>query len=565
VGRFLLSPRYAAFVVAAAFACASARRAEAYTYQSSISEGCHERLTSSVLASVRSAVDTARPLPLSEEQAPIADDLPFDAPGEMRDLGGITLLFAVRDVDLKGNAPTDAAELAQVHGDPDLQEEHCLRRPEDDEPDGSRHAIERCVAHMRRELHAALDALDESGRPDPTLRSPIQVHLAIRGKVTLSLPRFYLHMGHALHTLQDSFTHTLRSEDGLRVRVALNWVEDVSHRHDEKRDGPAHSNALDDCEARDPLRRLRRELATDASTELLLAALDPSLDREQKELALDAVLTRYVSVEDAGCSFDDDWCDAPELRIEQDCFCATPGAAPSGSGAGSVAAGSLGAAGIAALLVRRRRARSRQARTSRTAAALACALAASSLRLSPVSAEESAAQAIDPRAAAQPLGERSYASRFGYSSTFGISVENPALAMAMGFRYRVAPMLSLGVDAEWNPWASFHADVLRRGAANVSGVGILHWDVGSEVIALRTRLHLGASILLTDLYGAPSGSVGPHLQASALGVEWRIGRDVALIIDPADVAVPIPQPYGVPFVFHQHRASVTIQVGGLGD
>lgn len=561
MGRLLLRLRAPALLAASVLACAAPREAEAYTYQSSISEGCHERLTSSVLGSVRAAVDTAPVLPLSEEQAPIARDLPFEAPGELRDLGGITLLFAVRDVDLKGNAPTDAAELAMVHGDPDLQEEHCLRRPEDDEPDGSRAAIERCVAYMRSELRAALDALDEEGRPDPELRSPIQVHLAIRGKVTLRLPRFYLHMGHALHTVQDSFTHTLRSEDGLRVRGVLNWVEDVSHRHDEQRDGPAHSNALDDCAARDPVRRLRRELAVDASTELMLATLDPSLDREAKELAIDAVLARYVSFEDAGCSFDDDWCEAPELRIEQDCFCATPGAPSTGVGQGRGAAGSLGVACLALLVARRARGRSGRVRAPRGLAAT-LALAASSFGLGEAGADEPAAAALDLAPASQ-LDERSVTSKLGYSSTFGISVENPALAMAMGARYRVAPMLSLGVDAEWNPWASFHADVVRRGSANVSGVGILHWDVGSELIALRTRLHFGASILLTDLYGAPAGSVGPYLQASALGVEWRLSEHVALIVDPADVAVPIPQPYGLPFVFHQHRASVTIQVGGL--
>lgn len=562
MGRRLLSPRASAVLGVFGLVCAATRSAEAYTYQSSISEGCHERLASSALASVRAVVDTAPALPLSEEQAPIARDLPFDAPGELRDLGGITLLFAVRDVDLKGNAPTDAAELALMHGDPELQEEHCLRRPDDDEPDGSRAAIERCVAYMRSELHAALDALDTEGRPDPSLRAPIQVHLAIRGKVTLRLPRFYLHMGHALHTVQDSFTHTLRSDDGLRVQVALNWVEDVHHRHDEQRDGPAHSNALDDCDARDPVRRLRRELAVDASTELLLAALDPSLDREEKELALDAVLARYVSFEDAGCSFDDDWCDAPELRIEQDCFCGVPGAPSRAGGAGRAGAAHFCAASVAVLAMRRRRRVPRRARAARGSVAVVVGLVAWVLGTSVASAGEAADEESEPVTA--PLVDaRSFASRFGYSSTFGISVENPALAMAMGARYRVAPMLSLGIDAEWNPWASFHADVVRRGSANVSAVGILHWDVGSEVIALRTRLHLGASILLTDLYGAPAGSVGPYLQASALGVEWRLGKNVALIVDPADVAVPIPQPYGVPFVFHQHRASVTIQVGGL--
>ena len=110
----------------------------AYTVSSLVSSGCHERITSEALRTVRLELPTAGPLPLTSDERALVDDLQFKADGDMRDLGGATLLIGVRDNDLKGRSAGDLTMLAGVHGDPNTQQEHCLRNVSQDEPGGSR-------------------------------------------------------------------------------------------------------------------------------------------------------------------------------------------------------------------------------------------------------------------------------------------------------------------------------------------------------------------------------------------------------------------------------------------
>ncbi len=74
----------------------------------------------------------------------VIDDLPFRVDADMKDLGAVALLIGVRDNDLKGRTPNEVDALAMVHGDPAGQREHCLRSPQDDEPNGSQSALAGC-------------------------------------------------------------------------------------------------------------------------------------------------------------------------------------------------------------------------------------------------------------------------------------------------------------------------------------------------------------------------------------------------------------------------------------
>src|SRR5207248_6912062 len=110
-------------------------------------------------------------------------------------------------------------------------------------------------------------------------RVALPVYLQLRGsRIAVPLPLFYVRIAQALHALQDAFTHTLRTADGLRVTSVLNWVEYVGGTIYEPRDGPSHMLALDGCIDADAALALRRRLATEASVSLLLAALDPSIN-----------------------------------------------------------------------------------------------------------------------------------------------------------------------------------------------------------------------------------------------------------------------------------------------
>jgi MYXO-CTERM domain-containing protein len=328
----------------------AAAPARAYTYDSPLSDACHEGLAIGALRAARAAHATAAPFAATEDEQALINDVPFDLPDDLRDLAAATLVIAVRDNDLKGRHPTDTDQLAVVHGDPDAQREHCLRHPAQDEPGGSEPALADCADFIRERAKDALRGLAADGRPDSAQRVELVVWLGIRGTVTASLPRFYVRMGQALHALEDGFTHTFRTSDGLRVTTILNWVEYAEETLVERRDGPPHMAGLDRCDDPDSLRAARRDLAERASRELLLASLDPSLDRAAKENEIDAIVARYLSFE-PGCSFDNRWCDAPELAYRDEGACGCRAGRPGGAWAPVLAA----LAGLFAFLRRRRR------------------------------------------------------------------------------------------------------------------------------------------------------------------------------------------------------------------
>jgi hypothetical protein len=83
----------------------------------------------------------------------------------------------------------------------------------------------------------------------------------------------------------------------------------------------------------------------------------------------------------------------------------------------------------------------------------------------------------------------------------------------------------------------------------------------SDKFDARTSLHAGTSTILFDLYGVPAGTTGLYLGASLLGLEWRATRAVSLILDPADVAYPLPQLSGAPFGYLQYRFTLGLQWG----
>ena len=290
-------------------------------------EPCHERLASESLRAVRIALPDAarRTEPDANEQA-LIDDLPFSIDEDIADVAGATLLLAVRDNDLKGRGAEEVDQLAGIHGDPDGQREHCLRRPEHDEPDGSQLALEECKSFLRERFAAALAGLDAGGAPDAANRVDLEVTLAVRGNIDASLPAFWVRIGQAMHALEDGFTHTYRTEDGMRVTAALNWIDVVNKAYDEARDGPPHSQELDRCDDPDALRSLRRSLATEASVALLTAALDPGVPVDQRPASAEVLFERYLSYE-PGCTFDNGWCNAPERAYADDtgCACTTAG------------------------------------------------------------------------------------------------------------------------------------------------------------------------------------------------------------------------------------------------
>jgi hypothetical protein len=506
--------------------------AHAFDYESPISGPCHERLTVAALRRLRAELQTAAPIPASAEDRRIIDDVVFSLPADMRDIDAVTLLLGVRDNDVKGRSGIDSNDLAEVHADPDTQREHCLRRSSHDEPQGTAQAVAACRAYILERFDEAVrSGLDAQGHVARDRSVQLPVHLVFRGRVRLALPLFFVRMGQGLHALQDSFSHSYRTGDHLRITAVLNYVDTLEH-HDEAIDGPTHARQLDGCADLDPFLTERFGIAQQATTALLRTALDPSLSVDDKQREAGRVLDTYLSVQ-PGCTAANAWCDAPEAAYRSDCACEAVGQA------GPIAGGWLFLlVGVIALSCRRLR------RPGAAALALAVVLAAPS-------AEAHEPRSYTPDSRTGPAVHASVAGAF----------DNGALAFVLAGRYAVTNRWLLGLDGEYNPWFSIEGRRFARGAFNGYAT-IIHRFPVSAHIALRTTFHIGTSVLLFDLVGAPKGSVGPYVGSNLLGLSYELDDGLYLIIDPADVAWPAPQLAGAPFSYRQYRFTLGIQAGG---
>ncbi len=560
----------ASAVCTAFFLVAFAVDAHAFTTSSAISDPCHETITMEALREARLTTPAAGPLaPVTRDDRALIDDLPFDVDGDMRDLGAVTLLTGVRFNDLKGRAPNEVDSLAQIHGNPSTQNEHCLRSPTADEPNGSEIALGECRAFVRDKVLDALRGLDEAGKPDPNARVTMRVDLSLRGGVDASLPRYFARMGEALHAVQDGFSHSYRVGDRTKVTAVLNYVELVDKEHEVARDGPAHSRELDRCDAPDEIRARNRALARLASVELISASLDSERSTEEKMVVVDGILDRYFSYQ-PGCNATNRWCNAPEALYVDDarCSCTVPGAF------GSDALRLLLVAVLLPLAFARRR------RLSGGFASGFVALLASSVTSSlTVLWSHVVAHAEPPETHSAPASRDATDLRLGQddmkavqkeenhsSSPFALygagaaSFSNPAFAGILGARLRLSDHWVAGLDGEINGWYGVHSGRLRTGATNVYGTLIVRFPLRFEAVNLRSSLQFGTAVQMLDLYGVPKGSVGIFAGLNPLGLEWKLSSRLYAILHPLGVAVPVTQLTGAPFAYPQYRATIGLEL-----
>ncbi len=130
--------------------------------------------------------------------------------------------------------------------------------------------------------------------------------------------------------------------------------------------------------------------------------------------------------------------------------------------------------------------------------------------------------------------------RWGYAGSLGGSVDRPAFVVVGGVRYRVAEKWIVGFDLGWNPWVTTCPMKVRSVVATASGVVTRRFPMKFDRVNLRTSFHLGASMLLFDVYGAPKYSVGPYVALSPLGIDYDLGHAVRIVWDPMEMALPVP-------------------------
>ncbi len=592
--------------------------ASAYTISNVLSTGCHEQISSQALRTVRLELANAGPLPLTNDEQAFVDDVQFTPDADMKDLGGATFLVSVRDNDLKGLSSSDLSALALVHGNPDGQEEHCLRAADQKEPGGSAAAVTACRAFIHQRAMEAIAGLDSAGKPDLNNRTVLTLYLSIRGPADIPLPTYYVKIGQAIHAIEDSFTHTYRTADEMKITVVLDWLDLVNGTLVESRDGPGHATALDRCDDADAIRTTRHQLAIDASAAILRGTLDPSKTAAEKLAAVDATLDKYLSYS-PGCTFDNQWCNAPEAQYKnpQGCGCRVGG----GAGRDAAAVGFAMAALLLAAIARRgkRAAAARvlgfvvvgtvtltaaqagadpQVGASRPDAGVATTTTTTTKQpaqpatpgspakppetvttttegpttattvVTPATTTTTVTGPTDPSKSplppptivpvTQPGPIDPSRTAIGAYAGFSGSIDRAAIATTLGARLRASKHWTFGLDGEWNPWLAFTGSTVRAGVANLYGTAMLRIPLAYEDFNLRTSVSVGASYLLSNFYGAPSGTVGVYAGVSLLALEYKLSRVFYLILNP-NIALPVPQLSGVPFLYPQYRFTIGLE------
>ncbi|MCA2981785.1 MAG: hypothetical protein INH41_01145 [Myxococcaceae bacterium] len=309
--------------------------AQAFSVGTGFSSGCHERLTASLyslyVVDLRfSGIELPRGEPWRKLSDAFTSEFHLEAFDDTRRAIIVSVLLGVRAPDTHSHSLFELSATRDIHLDPADQSAHALRGVDDDGPAGDTAALLATRAHLKRKVSEALAHLDE--------RMTVSLALDFYGKVEVEVLRGPFHLGEALHALQDAFSHMLRTPDFQRVQHVMNFVDAMSTRYDEARDGLRHSSGLDVCDERGAG---PAQAARVASLEFL-----DGLFQEGPEGA-DRVVESWLA-HTPGCSIENAYCDNEFV----------PAARASGTTPllGCSMTGAVPLVVLAALLLRRRRA-----------------------------------------------------------------------------------------------------------------------------------------------------------------------------------------------------------------
>jgi uncharacterized protein (TIGR03382 family) len=488
----------------------------AFQVQSIATPGCHERITAHALDAAGWPANLVVAENTREDRA-LADALAFTAP-EGWTRPALALLIGARDNDFHGAALGELPELSEVHLGSTYQVEHCLRAPEDDLGIGDEAALAACRAFILGELAQALD-----GDPNEV----VEVTVALRDQTALvPLPRYPFHLGRAMHALQDSFTHTLRSADYRVVHAVFNYV-DPALRTDyaAERDGHTHESVLDHCADENPVDAARAAAATTASAELMAAVGDASPSSEARLVRAAALLDDWLEYAPA-CAAGGAWCDeAQQMLVDSGALGPAGGCAAAPGDAGLVAL-----AAVFVLMFRRRRA------VFGFAAGIAL---------------------IAPPAFSEPA--------LRFTTSAGASIDRGGASIGTGARYLPGGRFDFGLDVELNPWLDVASGKPSLGVVSAYGSAFWRW-VDLDGVTVKSSLGLGASVLLFDTVDArgvllEAGSVGPFASFGALALAVPWGKLGTAEFRP-EIVLAVPSVRGVPYVYRQYRFTFTVVWGG---
>lgn len=277
---------------------------QAYYIDTGLSDPCHEKMTAELLRSfIEDNPHIAQNIPLPQTQLwemyadAIFENFDFQIESLSQKYFIASLLIGTRWPDEHGRSVTSLSALYDTHGDPTDQQEHFLRRLEHDYDEGNIQAVNFAKEFISKQIIRTLELLDS---PAEEQIIPVTEYVEFYGQITLHLwgPAYYT--GTAIHTLQDSFSHTVRTNDLHQIVHVMNFIDAVSEEYNATRDGLAHSYGMDECSQKNlPI----TQTAQDATTDLLQIFVTPSAEV-------------YIQLEDnwltfhSGCNLENKFCNS---------------------------------------------------------------------------------------------------------------------------------------------------------------------------------------------------------------------------------------------------------------
>lgn len=287
--------------------------AGAFTIATGFTDSCHEDITSE--AWLRSGLDVNQGAILIPDTGAWRDvsewltsTLNVPITTEEERFVFYSLIVGVRSNDTNGHSALNLASLRNAHTDPSGQERHCLRAVDQDGPHADAPALALCREFISTEVEMA--DLMLLLPPEEQIET-VEFTLDFYGTVRVDVWGPAYHVGRALHALEDSFAHTVRSADGRRVHHLMNFVDALRPGdYNEAKDGLQHSDANDDC--KDPENAVLVEAAIEAATALLRSSAERMLGGGSEQT--ETVLQEWMSLE-PNCTIDNGYCDSPWLPL----------------------------------------------------------------------------------------------------------------------------------------------------------------------------------------------------------------------------------------------------------
>jgi len=221
-----------------------------------------------------------------------------------------SMVLGVRQPDTDGHAMLNFNEGRAMHVTDESQSNHTLRTTKDDWEEGNIRSIYRA----RKRIEDNLSKVKEYANvPEEQQYIKVEQYIEFYGPVDIIVFAPVYYMGIAMHIFQDSFSHTIRSDDLRLIYHVMNYTDAASPGHDEERDGFAHSVSMDDCfgDAWEIA-----EATTIATGELVRAVYVQNSFGLDGANQVDQVLDNWMTYKE-GCNIENDYCESKWLELAQ--------------------------------------------------------------------------------------------------------------------------------------------------------------------------------------------------------------------------------------------------------